>query len=154
MWWWPPSQGWFLGTKNKRALSEEPHKTSPSRLAREQASRCVCLLGRSSSHISEWISCDLCLTMPPFILGEDLWPRGSPFGLGLLSCVPMLQCWASSWMGPPVAGEPSAVLLMCCVVFPPDPASGAALGSSLEQIKLPAGNNQFSPFILPASAIT
>lgn len=96
----------------------------------------------------------MCLTMPPFILGEDLWPRGSPFGLGLLSCVPMLQCWASSWMGPPVAGEPSAVLLMCCVVFPPDPASGAALGSSLEQIKLPAGNNQFSPFILPASAIT
>lgn len=78
-----------------------------------------------------------------------------PFWIGVaVLCVPMLQCWPRSWMGPPVAEEPCTILLMYCGVFPPDPASGAALGSSLEQIKLLAGNNQFSPFILPASAIT
>lgn len=59
----------------------------------------------------------MCLTMPPFILGEDLWPRGSPSGSGLLSSVsPCFSAglgvgWDRLWPGSPV------LYYSCTVVF-------------------------------------
>lgn len=59
----------------------------------------------------------MCLTMPPFILGEDLWPRGSPSGSGLLSSVsPCFSAglgvgWDRLWPRSPV------LYYSCTVVF-------------------------------------